>query len=251
MIRFLLILVAILALAWAGISQIPTGFVLRKLPLNDMGVQWTQSEGTIWDGRIMGVYLNGQPVGDIDVALKPMSLLSFRPAMDVQWGGAGGRGAGQIMLDGETVSATDLRLEQQVAALESLTNELRAIGGVFRLNHGAVQIENGVCLSAAGDVQTDTLARAAQQFGRTFSDLAGTISCENGAFNIVMNGTGGEGDTVAIDADATLTGQSNIDVIVNTADRDIETFLANAGFSREDGVWTYQHTSETGGISQP
>ncbi len=251
MIRFLLLLTAIVAIGIAAVSQVPTGFVLRKLPLNAMGVQWTQSEGTIWDGRIMGVYLNGQPVGDIDIALQPLSLVSMRPVLNVQWGGAGGRGAGQVMLDGDAISATDLRLEQQVSALESLTNELRAIGGVFRLNHGAVRIENGVCLSAVGDVQTDTLARAAQQFGRTFTDLTGSISCTDGAFNIVMDGNSPDGDTIAIDANATLTGRSNIDVVVSTADRDIETLLANAGFSRNDGVWTYQRVTETGGRLQP
>ena len=77
--RILLILAALVALVWAGLSQIPLGFALRQVPLNAMGVNWTQSEGTVWNGRIMGVYLNGQPVGDIDVALQPVSLLLARP----------------------------------------------------------------------------------------------------------------------------------------------------------------------------
>ena len=105
MMRFFFILVAVAAFAWFAAAQIPLGFVLRKLPLNAMGIQWTQSEGTVWNGRIMGVYLNGQPVGDVDVALKPVSLLSFKPSLDIQWGGAGGRGAdaGEAGADDEDV----------------------------------------------------------------------------------------------------------------------------------------------------
>ena len=90
--RILLAVIAILALIGFAAAQIPLGFVLRKLPLNSMGVQWTQSEGTIWNGRIMGVYANGQPVGDVDLSLKPMSLVTFKPELEFQWGGAGGRG---------------------------------------------------------------------------------------------------------------------------------------------------------------
>ncbi|MGB3626990.1 MAG: type II secretion system protein N [Henriciella sp.] len=242
MLRFLLVLTALIALVWFAASQIPLGMVLNRLPLNAMGVEWTQSEGTIWDGRMSGVYLNGQPVGDVDLALRPMSLLAFAPALEVQWGGAGGRGAGVVTVRGEDrIEATDLRVEQQINALESLSNEVRSIGGIFRLSGGEVSIADGSCTAASGNVQTDTLARAAQQFGRTFSDLTGSISCENGAFSIDLSGDSPAGDTVEINAMATLYGRSDIDVVVNTEDDEIETLLARSGFSQSEGVWTYQY----------
>ena len=43
MIRFLLIITAIVAFIWFAAAQVPLGYVMRKLPLNAMGVQWTQS----------------------------------------------------------------------------------------------------------------------------------------------------------------------------------------------------------------
>lgn len=247
MTRFLLLVAGLIALAWFGAAQLPIGFVLQRLPLNAMGVQWTQSEGTVWDGRVMGVYVNGQPVGDVDVALQPVSLLTLRPELDVQWGGAGGRGAGLLLFETGAVEARELRFEQRVSALESLSADLRAIGGNFRLSDGAVRIEDGRCTSATGAVQSDTLTLAARQFGRTFSDLTGAISCEDGAFQIEMSGDGSTGDTIAITAQATLQGQSEIHVAVSTADRELEALLANAGFSREDGVWTYRRASVASG----
>lgn len=247
MMRFVLFVVALVALAWFAVAQLPIGFVLQRLPLNAMGVEWMQSEGTVWDGRIMGVYVNGQPVGDVDVALQPVSLITFRPALEVQWGGAGGRGAGLILFETNAVEARDLRFEQRVSALESLSADLRSIGGNFRLNSGAVRIEDGRCTSATGAVQSDTLTLAARQFGRSFSDLTGAISCEEGAFHIEMSGDGSEGDTIAIDAEATLQGQSEIRVAVTTADRELEALLASAGFSREDGVWTYRRSGVASG----
>ncbi|MEQ8559725.1 MAG: type II secretion system protein N [Henriciella sp.] len=250
--RFLIILVAIVALAWFAAAQIPLGYALRKAPLNDMGVQWTQSEGTVWDGRIMGVYLNGQPVGDVDVALKPMSLVMFKPSLDVQWGGAGGRGAGTVtLLGGDAVRASDVRLQQNVSALESLSTDLRSVGGTFRLSGGDVRIDGDACTQASGALQTDTLSIAAQQFGREFSDVTGALGCENGAFDLTMTGQGPAGDTIAIDANATLQGEATINVVIDTQDRDIQMFLANAGFSREDGTWTYRRDATPGGAGTP
>lgn len=236
--RIILILAALIALIWAGASQIPLGFALRQLPLNAMGVNWTQSEGTIWNGRILGVYLNGQPVGDVDLALRPASLLTLSPEVEIQWGGAGGRGAGVVRLDGDAVEASDMRVEQRISALESLAPELRAIGGIFRLGGGAFRIEDGQCSSATGNLSADTLSLAARQFGREFSDLTGSLECEGGAFQIEMGGSSPAGDTIAIDAEASLTGRSRMEVVANTNDDDIEALLANAGFSRENGVWT-------------
>ena len=252
MMRFLLVLTALVALLWFAAAQVPLGFALRKLPLNASGVQWTQSEGTIWNGRIMGVYLNGQPVGDVDVALKPLSLISFEPSMDVQWGGAGGRGAGTVtILDEDSVEVSDLRLEQSISSLESLSPDLRAIGGTFRVSQGLIRIEGPVCESARGRLQTDTLALAARRFGRQFSDLTGTLRCSNGAFDLTLEGDSPAGDSLAINGEATLQGSATINVVADTQDREIETLLANAGFSRENGTWVYRRTAEPAGTLQP
>ena len=237
--RVFLIIAALVALTWAGVSQIPLGFALRQLPLNAMGVNWTQSEGTIWNGRIMGVYLNGQPVGDIDVALQPASLITLQPKVDFQWGGAGGRGAGTVGMNGDRISASNLRIEQRISAMESLSPEVRAVGGVFRLSQGALRIEGNQCTSATGRLSSDTLSIAAEQFGREFSDLSGTLDCVDGAFSIDMNGSGPTGDTVAVAAEATLYGRSEIKIVANTNDDEIESLLASAGFNRRDGVWTF------------
>lgn len=252
MMRLALVFAAIIAFAVFAVSQVPLGFVLRRLPLNAMGVQWTQTEGTIWDGRVMGVYLNAQPLGDVDVSLDPLSLISLQPGMDIQWGGAGGRGAARFtILDRYSFQASDLRVEQRVAALESLSSELRSIGGTLRVGQGAVTINGAQCVSATGNLQADTLALAARQFGRTFSDLTGTVSCEDGAFRIIMNGTGPDGDSVAIAANANMLGRADINVVANTADRDLQALLANAGFSRQDGQWIYQRTSDPAGADAP
>ncbi|MEM5517705.1 type II secretion system protein N [Henriciella sp. AS95] len=252
MIRFILVLVVLGALVWFAASRVPLGMVLTRLPLNDMGVEWTQSEGTVWDGRMSGVYINGQPVGDVDVALRPVSLLSLSPTMEVQWGGAGGRGAGVVTVKGSgDISASDVRVEQNISALESLTNEIRSIGGILRINGGSVEIVDNVCVSASGNVQTDALTRAAQQFGRQFSTLTGTITCEEGAFNIAMNGDSPDGDVLDFKAIADLNGNSRIDVTAETESDDIETLLARGGFTKSGDVWTYQQTTQAGGGVTP
>lgn len=248
MIRFLLVLTLIVALVWFAASRIPLGMVLTRLPLNDMGIEWTQSEGTIWKGRMSGVYLNGQPVGDVDLSLRPASLLNLSQTLEVQWGGAGGRGAGVVTVRGSNdISASDLRVEQNIAALETLTPDIRSLGGILRLNGGSVDIVDGACLDASGNIRTDTLSRAAQQFGRDFSDLTGTVTCSDGAFNIEMAGESEEGDILDFKAVADLSGGSRIDVRARTTSDDIEALLARGGFTRSADEWTYQQVTEPGG----
>ena len=135
--------------------------------------------------------------------------------------------------------------------VESLSSDLRSIGGTFRLTDGHVRIDGQRCSEASGALHSDTLSIAAEQFGREFSDLTGALGCENGAFDIALSGDGPSGDSVNIDAAATLQGAATINVVVNTADRDIEMLLANAGFSREEGSWTYRRDAVAGGAGTP
>jgi general secretion pathway protein N len=204
-----------------------------------MGAGWAQSEGTLLKGRISGLHMQGQVVGDVVLKLRPLSLLRLSPTYDVQWGGAAGRGTGVIALKGETLVATQVTLQQDLSGIEGLAPPVRAIGGSVRLDQGAMTISRAGCASASGTISSDALSNAAAQYGRQFGELSGPLSCRDGDVVVALNGQSDAGDMVALNASASFLGQSNFDVKVTTQNGEVRYLLTQVGFVEQDGVLTY------------
>jgi len=192
-------------------------------------------------GRISGLYAGNQPIGDVSLKLRPMSLLTLKPSYDIQWGGAGGRGTAVLTLSRTAVQGTNLKMQQEIGALEGLAAPIRAMGGSLRLVEGSFRITQSGCESAAGTLTTDTISTLAAQYGRQFGAISGPISCENGAFLIAMTGDSEKGDQVSIDARASLTGQGEFTAGVRTQDSQIIVALTQVGFRRENGRFVYRY----------
>jgi len=240
MIRFLLLSVVFLVAAiCAAIAFTPLGFVLERSGLAQMGAGWAQSEGTLMRGRISGLHVQGQMVGDVSLKLRPMSLLRFSPTYDVQWGGAGGRGTGTIALSGQTLIATDVTLQQSLSSLEGLAQPVRAIGGDVRLDNGAMTIDRVGCKSASGTISTDALSKFAAQYGRQFGNLSGPLGCDTGNVMLTLSGRSEAAETVDILARTSFLGQSSFDVKVGTQDGEVRFLLSQLGFVESGGVLTY------------
>lgn len=242
--KLLLLLIFIVALIAAAVAFTPLGFVLSQSGLDRAGIGWAKVDGSISNGRISGLYIQNQPVGDVTLKLRPMSLLSLSPTYDVQWGGAGGRGTGVVKLTRSAVDASELRAQQDISSIEALIAPVRAIGGSVRVSDGAVKVTRAGCESASGSVSTDALTRVAEQYGKTVSALDGSISCDAGRFLLAMTGQSDAADQVTIDAEASLLGAAKVDVRVETQDGQIIFALNQIGFVAQDGAWVYSREQE-------
>jgi hypothetical protein len=242
--KILLFVVFLVVLVGSAIAFTPLGFILNQSGLGNTGAGWAKVDGTLAKGRISGLYLNNQPIGDVTLKLRPMSLLGLAPTYDVQWGGAGGRGTGVITLRRNALEAKELRIQQEISALESLAMPVRAIGGTIRLTDGSVKVTRAGCESGTGDVTSNTLSRAAEQYGTQFGPLAGNLSCEGGAFLLAMAGQSEANDTLELDGEATLLGAYKLLVEVTTADQQISFALGQMGFARQNGIWVYSREEQ-------
>lgn len=242
--KILLFLVFIVVLLGSAIAFTPLGFILNQSGLSSTGAGWAKVDGTLAKGRISGLYFDSQPIGDVTLKLRPFSLLGLAPTYDVQWGGAGGRGTGVFTLRRNSLEAQELRLQQEISALESLAMPVRAIGGSVRLTDGAVKLSPSGCQEASGSVSSNTLSRAAEQYGKQFGPIAGTVSCDNGAFVIAMAGQSDANDTIKLDGQASLIGAYKIQVNVKTLDPQITFALGQIGFSRQGDDWTYSREEQ-------
>ena len=166
----------------------------------------------------------------------------MQPSYDIQWGGAGGRGTGVLTLSGDTVSGSEIRMQQEIGAGEGLAPPARAMGGSLRLNDGSFRLTQTGCESASGTLSTNTLSTLAAQYGRQFGEISGPISCDAGAFVIDLEGESEAGDRVVIDARAMLTGQGEFSTEVETQDTQIIIALQQVGFVRENGRFVYRQS---------
>lgn len=245
--RKLLLLILFVVMLIVGVFAFtPLGFVLGQSGASGLGVGWAKADGTLMKGRISGLYVGTQPIGDVSLELRPLSLLSLRPSYDIQWGGAGGQGTAVLTLSRSALIGDDVRMRQEIGALEGLDPAVRAMGGSLDISDGAFRLTQTGCSDASGRLSTNTLSTLAAQYGRQFGEIAGPISCENGAFVIAMEGSSESNDRVMIDARAALTGQGEFATRVQTQDAQIIIALTQIGFVRENGEFVYRQARTVG-----
>ena len=247
--RLLLLILFVVMLIVGVFAFTPLGFVLGQSGAGALGVGWAKADGTLMKGRISGLYVGTQPIGDVSLELRPLSLMTLRPSYDIQWGGAGGQGTAVLTLSRSALVGNDLRMRQEIGALEGLDPAVRAMGGSLDIADGAFRLTQTGCSEASGQLSTNTLSALAAQYGRQFGEIEGPISCDNGAFVIAMEGASNADDRVIIDARAALTGQGEFATRVQTQDAQIIIALTQIGFVRENGEFVYRQ-SRTVGLSQ-
>lgn len=244
--KFLMLILFILVLIAGLFAFTPLGFVLSQSGVSNLGVGWAKADGTLMNGRISGFYVGTQPIGDVSLELRPLSLFSLAPSYDVQWSGAGGQGTAVLKFSRSALAAEDVRMRQEIGALEGLEPAVRAMGGTLDIDDGAFRLTQSGCDTASGELSTNALTTLAAQYGRQFGGIAGPISCDAGAFVVAMEGQSDAGDQVKIDARAALTGSGDFATRVRTQDTQIILALTQIGFVREDGEFIYRQSRSAG-----
>ena len=224
---------------------------MKKAGLQESGVAWTQAEGTLWDGRITGLEINGHEIGDTILELRPLSLLLLAPVYDVQWGGTSSRGSAIARISRKELYTSDLSAEQNISYIKALAVPVRAMGGSVRVNGAHIVYDWQGCTSASGKVSSDVLSLAAEKFGRSFPILTGDLGCDAGTLTAHLTGTSDKGDVVEIDLRASQTAMSGLTARVDTKDREVVALLANSGFALQDGRWTYSRDTPPSGLDMP
>lgn len=243
-----LVLVFIVVLIGALIAFVPLGFAINQSGIAQSGVGWTQIQGTMLNGRINGMHVSGQEIGDVELKLRPLSLLSMTPEYDVQWGSSGGRGTGTIKLSQNRLEANSVLLQQQISSIQALTPSARAVGGTVRLTDGEIRLTRNGCEDASGNLTTDALSKIAVQYGREFGAVSGPLSCRDGNIHIDLAGSSQRGDKITINAHSSLTGAARFDAWVETTDIEVSFALPQIGFIPEDEKWHYYYYQDGGFI---
>ncbi len=239
--KILLVLVFALVLVFSAVASSPLGFIMNQTDLNRMGIGWAKVDGTLRKGRISGLYVQNQPIGDIILTLRLKSLLAFAPIYDVQLGGAGGRGSAILTFRQQSIAVEEVRLQQQIRALEGLDASVRVLGGTLSVRNASFHMNSQGCERASGDVSTDIIRRVGSEYGLRFDDLNGPITCRDGRLTVTLMSESEAGDAVRVDAQTSLLGQAQFEMRIKPVDNQLALGLAQYGFEAEDDVFVYRY----------
>ncbi|MAV49708.1 MAG: hypothetical protein CME93_01970 [Hyphomonadaceae bacterium] len=226
------------------IVSMPLGFVMNRIGAGNFGVGWAQVEGSVFKGRINGVFTPSQAIGDIRLNLRPWSLFGGVVEYDFDWGSSGGRGSGVVGVSPNALRFDNVRFRHSLSAIEGMSSSIRMSGGDIRVTDGMVELDLSGCRQARGQIVSNALTKAAISYGKNFGPITGTLACDQGYFIAEMQSVSPAGDRIDISSRFGLLGDANVAVDVMTSDFEIIALLQRFGFELNDNVWTYQLSTQ-------
>lgn len=169
MIRRKLILVLALAFAIGLLVLFPLRLAIDLSTGSESSLSARQVGGTIWDGRIGELGLNGQPLGTFDVAVRPLPLLIGRVEMDATRIDAGSGPLAMRLITGGG--------REGVVGASGRVDIARLIAPIpveaLMLEDVTVLFEDGRCATAQGTI------RALPSFASlvAIEEYAGSVAC--------------------------------------------------------------------------
>lgn len=183
---------ALLALLMLGfvagfVAFAPLSAALKASGAAQRGLSWTQAEGTVLSGRVLGLALRGVSYGDADVAFSPGGLLTGNLQYTVNWTGPQGAGRAKVSAGGGgRVALRDFAVSLDLAQLEQAALWIRQSGGRLDLSGPSLRFGPEGCISADGSARSDVLERNQYILGSGWTPMQGALRCEGGTLVFPM-----------------------------------------------------------------
>lgn len=216
------------------VVNLPLPVVLRAADVEARGLSFTRASGTVWNGRIEGLRWRGHDLGRADVAMKPWALVLGRLGAEIALDGAGVvDGGGFVALTPGGLVIDDLRLSADVADLPILL----PLSGQLNLALSHADIGASGCRRIDGTVHTDALVNRPAGLAWAGPELAGPVSCADGAIVIPLKG-GTADESIAVAMTLEPGGAFGIRIDARTPDAAVIGVLSAVGFVESGGVMT-------------
>lgn len=227
-----LVILGIAVFAVTVLARFPLGTALgwADLPVGYRGVS-----GTLWDGEVSGLIVDGERIGDAAIRVHFLPLLTGQVRAEIALSGRGLNGAGTISLRGGRFVARDAETVADLSRFgladvfgQPLRGRLDAT-----IREVIFAMGDGGCIAADLDVSTDALAQSLGVYGGDGLELAGQGRCEEQDLVIPL---AGENANAVIRAELRLQpdGRYRSSLAVTPRQPGFASFLTQVGF-RDDG----------------
>jgi len=226
--RLLLAGLFLVALLVAALVLAPLGAALAWVGADRWGLSADSAEGTVWSGRLRAARIGGLPLGEVELGLAPLSLLSGALRLDASARDGAFTGRAAVVADRNGVGVED-------AHGEAPLNLFRAplpLSGLLRFEGVTVRFREGRCVFASGRVQTSGLRGPSGLLGETAPALSGEAACRDGALFLPLEGAGPAGE-FALHLSLEGDGRYRAEARMVAADPALEAGLRLAGFTSD------------------
>jgi general secretion pathway protein N len=234
-------LVLLLLLAWLVVLLPMKAVALMAGGAPRLG--YSDVFGTVWDSRVYGLMLQGQPVRETAIGVRPAALFSGRLAADIRLEDPHVSGAGRVSLapgsrwtlEEASLSATLDRLG--LGELPGLDPQERIFFRVVRL-----ELEAGRCREAVGTARSGALVSLASSYGQVGPALVGELSCRGEALVLSFSG---EEAALSLSGEAVLRADGyDWHIDAQTRDAALADILVLAGFTRTADGWQAEGSAD-------
>ena len=226
--------VGILLFVSVLIARLPLSLLVENAPVP---VDYRSVSGTIWNGRIAGIEVDGQEVGDAEIGLRFFPLLTARVSTALALRGRFIDGLGDVSFDGTTLAIRDATGTADVSRfglVDVFGQPLRGTieGSIDRLEFSRTE----GCLHAELDLATDALTQSLGIYAGDGLELVGKGRCENGDLVIPLDG---ENDDAVIEVELRLkaNGRYHSVLAVTPLEPRLGDFLGQVGFRKEGNTY--------------
>lgn len=192
------IVLALLVGGGGGFAMFPMSlaadFAARQVP----EFRYATATGSVWDGKLTGVGMGDQPIGDFSVRADMMALLGGKAAgkLELMREGITGEGDFSWALFSPSLELNDLKLTGKAGLAPGMPEVVALGGGDFALEIQHLTFAGDACESARGEVWTDALARVDVK-GWVGPELRGPVTCRDGRLAMQADGQAATGEDVS------------------------------------------------------
>jgi hypothetical protein len=191
------IVLAVLLGGGAAIAMFPMSvaadFAAKQVP----ELHYAGASGSVWDGKLTGVSMGDQSIGDLSVKADAVALVGGKASGKLALGRAGFTGESGVTwpLAGGPLEFEDLKLAGKAGLVPGMPQAVALAGGDFSLEIKHLKFAGDVCESASGEVWTDALTRVNVR-GWVGPELRGPVTCRDGKLVVEANGRSQTGEDV-------------------------------------------------------
>jgi len=231
---FLLVVVVLVVFVVGAVTQLPLSLVTDRL---GGPVDFGAVEGTIWDGKIEDIKVNGQTIGTATMKIDMLSLVRGKAKADASFEGRGLKGEGTVGFDGDLIEIRDATGSADLGRFGLVDAFGQKLRGTVEANiqHLAFSRSEG-CQIAELNATTDAITRSLGAYAERGFPLSGQGRCEGEDLVVPLSGRGPD---ATIDAEMRVSKDGSYVsrmAVEPTAD-EMGAFLEGMGFRREGDVY--------------
>ena len=231
---FLLVFVVLVVFVVGAITQLPLSLVTDRV---GGPVEFGSVEGTIWDGKIEDIEVNGQVVGTATMKINMLSLLRGAPEATASFEGRGVEGEGTVSFDGDVFEMRDAMGIADLAKFGLVDAFGQKLRGTVQADIRYIVFSRMEgCKMADLTASTDAISRSLGAYAERGFLLSGQGRCEGEELVVPLSGSGPD---ASIDAEMRLNknGEYISRLAVDPTNDEMGAFLEGMGFRQEGDAY--------------